>query len=146
MNTAEMLSSAIMLATAKHHGQYDKGGLPYSLHPLKVMHYLKSDDFELMAIAVLHDVVEDCGVTYDELREIGMSERVIIGVRGMTKVPGESEEDAFNRLTFNTDIIRVKKCDLRHNMDARRLKEVSPKASARMDRYCKLYWRLKDLA
>jgi (p)ppGpp synthase/HD superfamily hydrolase len=141
-----MLATAIAFSADKHKGQFDRGGMPYILHPLRVMYYLKTDDMELMCIAVLHDVVEDCGVTYADLRTIGMSERVIAGVKGMTKVPGETEDEAFVRLTSNRDTILVKKEDLRHNMDARRLKEISPKASARMDKYCKLYWALKDLA
>ena len=41
-----MLNKAILLATTYHAGQYDRGGNPYILHPLKVMHYLKTEDEE----------------------------------------------------------------------------------------------------
>jgi len=140
-----MLATAIAFASEKHKGQFDKAGMPYILHPLRVMHYLDTDDLELMCIGILHDTVEDCGVTFAELREIGMSERVVIGVKGMTKIPGESEEEAFARLTVNTDIIKTKLCDLRHNMDPRRMKGVSEKDRVRTDKYSKLYWKLKAL-
>jgi len=39
MAKGEMLSKMITLATTAHHGQYDKGGRPYILHPLTVMHH-----------------------------------------------------------------------------------------------------------
>ena len=144
-----MLATAIAFAAEKHKTQFDKGGLPYFLHCSKVMHYLKTDDLELMAIAVLHDVVEDCYDVqedgYTELYNLGMTPRVIAGVRALTKIPGQTHEVYVAGIKANTDAVRVKLCDLRHNMDARRLKEISPKASARMDKYCKMYWDLKDL-
>lgn len=145
-----MLATAIAFAAEKHKNQFDKSGMPYITHPLKVMHYLKTDDLELMCIAVLHDVVEDSygddhELGYLVLKDIGMSERVIDGVRGLTKVPGETREEKMARLKKTTDRIRVKLCDLRHNMDARRLKGISEKDRARMDEYCKMYYELKDL-
>lgn len=141
----KMLSAAISFAAECHKNQFDKGGMPYILHPLKVMYYLKTEDLELMCIAVLHDVIEDCHVTSLQLRDIGMSERVISGVIAMTRSHKESDEDKFNRLAANKDAVKVKLCDLRHNMDARRLKGNEEKDSKRMDAYCKLYWKLKEL-
>jgi (p)ppGpp synthase/HD superfamily hydrolase len=141
-----MLANAIALASEKHKGQFDKGGMPYILHPLKVMHYLKSDDLELMCIAVLHDVVEDCGVTYHDLDDLGMSDRVVRGVRAMTKIPGQTLEEYVEGIKANPDAIKVKLADLRHNMDARRLKGVSEKDRARLDKYAKMYWELTELA
>ena len=140
-----LLANAIALASEKHKGQFDKGGMPYILHPLKVMHYLKSDDLELMAMAVLHDVVEDTTVTFQDLRVLGMSERVIIGVKALTKMPGQTAEEYLAGIKANPDAIKVKMCDLRHNMDARRLKGISSKDQARLDKYCKMYWELKNL-
>jgi (p)ppGpp synthase/HD superfamily hydrolase len=145
MKKGEMLSLALMKATEWHFGQFDKGGNPYILHPLKVMYYLKTDDEELQCIALLHDVVEDCGVTYQELREMGLSERVIAGIKGMTKLPGETYDDAMNRIKSNPDSIKVKLCDLRHNSDIRRLKGVTEKDIKRIEKYHKMFLELKDL-
>lgn len=148
---AEQLSMAIAFATEKHFGQFDRAGLPYILHPLKVMHYLKTDDLELMCIGALHDVAEDCydgdyARCWSEMRAMGFSERVILGVCGMSKVPGETEEEKLSRICNNPDVIKCKKCDLRHNMDPRRMKGVSEKDRVRNDAYSKLYWAIKDLA
>lgn len=134
-----IISEAIAFAVLKHQGQFDKAGLPYILHPLKVMHYLKTDDEELMAIAVLHDVVEDTGATYEELRRIGMTVRVIEGVKCLTKVPGETYKEYIERVCLNHDAIRVKKADVRHNMDIRRLKGVTEKDFKRIEKYAKTY-------
>jgi (p)ppGpp synthase/HD superfamily hydrolase len=145
MKKGELLSIALKFATEKHFGQFDKGGNPYILHPLKVMYYLKTDDEELQCIALLHDVVEDCGVTYEDLRQIGMSERVIAGIKGMTKLPGETYDEAMIRITSNKDSVKVKLCDLRHNSDIRRLKGVTEKDIKRIEKYHKMYLILKEL-
>lgn len=140
-----LLAKAIALASEKHMGQFDKGGMPYILHPLKVMHYLKCDDMELMCIAVLHDVVEDTDVTFKDLEVMGFTPRVISALRLLTKMPGQTHKEYVAVIKSNPDAIAVKLADLRHNMDARRLKGVSPKDSARMDKYCKMYWELKSI-
>ena len=44
MKKGELLGKVLVLATNAHAGQFDRGGKPYILHPLKVMHYLKTDD------------------------------------------------------------------------------------------------------
>ena len=80
MKKGEMLDKMLLLATNAHHGQFDKGGQPYILHPLKVMHYLNTDDEELQCMAIGHDLVEDTRVTFAELHERGFSERVINGI------------------------------------------------------------------
>lgn len=135
MKRGTMLSAAIRIATNAHDGQYDKGGMPYILHPLKVMHYCKSQDEEILCIAVLHDTVEDSTVTWWDLREAGLSERVIAGVRALTKIPGQSYDEYREAVFANRDAMLVKLADLRHNCDIRRLKGVTIKDRERMARY-----------
>lgn len=143
MKKGEMLGKMLVIATNAHAGQFDRGGRPYILHPLKVMHYLRSDDEELMCIALGHDVVEDTSVTFDELREAGMSIRVIEGIRALTKVEGESYDDYKQRVLTNHDAMRVKMADLRHNSDIRRLKGVTEKDVARIAKYHKFYLEIQ---
>lgn len=140
-----LLAKAIALASEKHMGQFDKGGNPYILHPLKVMHYLKSDDMELMMIAVMHDLVEDTDVTFAQLVEIGFSERVVSAVRLLTKMPGQTVREYIDGIKTNDDAIRVKLADLRHNTDIRRLKGITEKDFDRMQKYHKIYMELKEL-
>lgn len=140
------LNKMLVLVTTEFDGIYDKGGVPYVLHCLKVMHYLKSDDDELQQIALGHDLIEDRkNITYAMLREMGFSERVIEGIRAMTKVPGETNDEYMAKIKANPDAIRVKLADLRHNSDIRRLKGVTEKDVKRIEKYHKMYLELKDL-
>ena len=145
MKRGEMLGRMLVLVTNAHADQYDKGGTPYILHPLKVMHYLKSDDEELQCIALGHDVIEDTKTTYADLREYaGCSERVIEGIRALTKVPGETLDEYQQRVFANPDAMRVKLCDLRHNSDIRRLKGVTPRDIERVSRYHRFYLEIQS--
>lgn len=139
----ELLAAMLVFATNAHAGQYDKGGLPYILHPLKVMHYLKTDDEELQCIALGHDVIEDTKATYKELRDIGMTERIILGIRGLTKLPGQTPEEYKQGVFENVDSMKVKLADLRHNTDIRRLKGITDKDIARMAKYHLFYTEIE---
>lgn len=143
MKKGELLGKVLVLATNAHAGQFDRGGKPYILHPLKVMHYLKSDDEELQCMALLHDVVEDTKTTWDDLRDIGCTERVINGVKTLTKMPGESYDQYKERVFANEDAMKVKMADLRHNTDIRRLKGITEKDITRMEKYNRFYLELQ---
>lgn len=149
MEKGKLLASALVLATNAHEGQFDKGGFPYILHPLKVMHYLKSEDEELQCIAILHDVIEDTKTTYVELLEAGMTDRVIGAVMALTKQPGATVQEYKNRVFANVDAMKVKLADLRHNTDIRRLKGVTQKDIERTTKYHIFYSeilaKLKDV-
>jgi (p)ppGpp synthase/HD superfamily hydrolase len=143
MKKGHMLATMLVIATNAHDGQYDKGGAPYILHPLKVMHYLKSDDEELMCMALGHDVIEDTSVTYKDLRDAGISERVINGIWRLTKQPGQTLDEYKAGVFENVDAMKVKLADLRHNTDIRRLKGVTEKDIARMAKYHLFYMEIK---
>lgn len=143
MKKGEMLNSMIKLMVDAHAGQYDRGGRP-CLHPLKVLHYLRSDDEELQCIALGHDVVEDTATTYQDLRTAGMSERVIEGIRALTKLPGETYVEYKERVFMNRDAMMVKMADLRHNTDIRRLKGVTDRDLERMAKYHRFYLEIRD--
>lgn len=140
-----LLAKAIALASEKHMGQFDKAGMPYILHVLKVMHYLKTDDLELMSIAVMHDLVEDTDITFADLHEMGFSERVVNAVKLLTKMRGQTGKEYLEGIKSNKDAIRVKLADLRHNSDIRRLKGITEKDVARMKKYNEMYLELRDL-
>ena len=144
MKKGEMLAKMLVIVTNAHSGQFDKGGNPYILHPLKVMHYLKSDDEELQCIALGHDVIEDTAVTYQDLRNADISPRVIHGIRALTKQPGQTLDEYKETVFNNVDAMRVKMADLRHNSDIRRLKGVTEKDIARIAKYMQFYSELSE--
>lgn len=143
MRKGEMLDRMLVIATNAHAGQFDRGGAPYILHPLRVMSFLKTDDEELQCIALGHDVIEDTSVTYRDLYDNGISERVVVGIRALTKVPGETLDEYKARVFANPDAMQVKLCDLRHNTDIRRLKGVTEKDIARMAKYHTFYLEIQ---
>ena len=68
----ELVSEAIAFAVKAHDGmRRKKGATPYILHPMEaaVIVGTMTDDQDLIAAAVLHDVVEDAGVTMEEIEE-----------------------------------------------------------------------------
>jgi hypothetical protein len=62
-----MMRKAIMFAVKAHVGQLDASGIPYIAHPFRVA--LAGIEFGETDFCggMLHDVVEDCGITLDEL-------------------------------------------------------------------------------
>lgn len=138
----DILEKAIVLMATAHSGQFDKGGNLYQLHPLQVMNLLKTDDVELMCIALLHDVVEDTKTTYHDMVELGFTQRIIDGVRCLTKERGQTYEEYCERLFTNIDAMKVKMADLTHNSDIRRLKGIQQKDIDRMAGYQRLYYIL----
>jgi (p)ppGpp synthase/HD superfamily hydrolase len=143
LQKGEMLDRMLVLVTNAHAGQFDRGGNPYILHPLKVMHDLKTDDEELMCIALGHDVIEDTKVTYQDLRDAGISNRVIEGIRALTKLPGQTYDEYKLGVFANRDAMLVKSADLRHNTDIRRLKGVTEKDIERVAKYHKFYLEIQ---
>jgi (p)ppGpp synthase/HD superfamily hydrolase len=69
---SELVSRALSFARRAHAGQIRKGdGTPYIDHPVEVARLLYEQGFgdAVIAAALLHDVVEDCGVSAPELEE-----------------------------------------------------------------------------
>jgi (p)ppGpp synthase/HD superfamily hydrolase len=97
-----LIPKAIELAFHAHEGQVRDEGTPYVQHPLRVWEAFKQHRplgetpiaryEELGCIALLHDVLEDCDVTYEQLAE-EFGPFVADGVRLLTKpnVPAEQK-------------------------------------------------------
>ena len=68
----ELVSEAIAFAVKAHDGmRRKKSSVPYILHPMEaaVIVGTMTDDQNLIAAAALHDVVEDAGITIEEIEE-----------------------------------------------------------------------------
>ena len=69
---SSLLCQATRLAAQAHDGAYRKGGrAPYLLHVMETAEIVgtMTEDEDVLAAAVLHDVLEDTSVTEEELRE-----------------------------------------------------------------------------
>src|SRR5262245_7432339 len=107
------LEKAIEIAARRHAGQKDKEGLPYILHPLRVMQRVQGELAQI--VAVLHDTVEDTGLTIDELRAEGFGEEVLTAVLAVTHTRGESYADYIVRCARLEAGRQVKLADLEDN-------------------------------
>lgn len=91
----ENIKKAYDLAEGKHEGQFRKSGEPYIVHPLNVAKILTTiyADSETIEAALLHDVLEDCDCTKEEMTAI-VGPTVTKLVEGVTKI---------SRLHFSTE-------------------------------------------
>ena len=143
MNSADLLEKAIGIALEAHRGQRDRTGAPYILHPMRVMAGVDSDIEKI--VAILHDVVEDTDWTFERLTQEGFPDEVIEALKCVTKCEGEEYEDFVKRSASNEIARIVKLADLEHNMDARRLSNVTEKDVERLKKYIRAWRFLKGL-
>jgi len=119
---------AYEFAERAHEGQYRRTGDPYITHPLAVANILTDmhmDHQSLMA-AMLHDVIEDTGVTKEQLAELFSPDvaELVDGVSKIAQIKFESkaEQQAENlrkmmlAMTRDIRVILVKLADRLHNM------------------------------
>ena len=127
------IERAIEIAARAHAGQVDKAGAPYIFHPLRVMLAVKTEEERIAA--VLHDVVEDTGMTLDALRAEGFPEAVVEAIDALTKRTGEGRLDAARRAAANPIARAVKLADVADNMNLSRIPNLSDKDYARLKEY-----------
>lgn len=113
-----LTQKAMLLAYDAHHGQLDKGGVPYIFHPI---HLAEQMPDELTTIvALLHDVVEDTDLSLDDLAH-DFPPAVIDALRLLTHTPGTNYLDYVRALRDNPIAANAKRADLLHNSDESRL-------------------------
>lgn len=92
----DIFDKAIILAVNAHKGIGRKGNqLPYILHPMEAaaITATMTEDQEMLAAAVLHDVVEDTLVTIEEIRrEFGSRVAMLVESESEEKTPGMERE------------------------------------------------------
>lgn len=110
------VAKAYNIAIIGHSGVKRENGEPYINHPLRVARKLQDAgmDSSIVAVALLHDVVEDSDYTLDDLRRKGFSEEIVDAVDSVTKRDGEPYEEAIKRALSN-EIGRIVK--LSDNLD-----------------------------
>lgn len=138
---ADLLAKAVAIAQQVHANQVDKIGAPYILHVMRVMNRGQTLDEKICG--VLHDVVEDSPMTFEDLIAEGFPEHIVAALRCVTKTSENENYDAFiGRIKKNPLAVRVKLNDLEDNMDIRRLSSIGEKEAARLNKYLKAYREL----
>jgi (p)ppGpp synthase/HD superfamily hydrolase len=131
----QLLELAIKVATEAHAGQVDKGGKPYINHPQAVAASLTNTEYKI--VAYLHDVCEDTSITFDDLKDMGFTYRIVNSIRLLTKTDELTYEEYLRRLRMDSCARAVKMADLKHNMDITRIPNPSEKDYARIEKYKK---------
>ena len=140
----DRINEALKFAQEKHLGQKDLEGKPYILHPMRVASNF-FDEHEII-VALLHDVVEDTHTDIVEIEE-KFGEDVAEDLWHVTKEKGESYEEYIeNKVAKNKVAIKIKKADLRDNMNLNRIVAKSEKDLRRIRKYKKAYKFLNSLS
>ena len=127
-DSAERVRQAYLYADNAHADQWRSSGDPYITHPIAVTGICanwKLDAPALMA-ALLHDSMEDCGITKDDLNE-RFGEDVAELVDGLTKLDKlqfntreENQAESFRKMLLamarDVRVILIKLADRTHNM------------------------------
>lgn len=138
---ADLLAKAVAIAQQVHANQVDKIGAPYILHVMRVMNRGQTPDEKICG--VLHDVVEDSPMTFEDLIAEGFPEHIVAALRCVTKTSENEDYNEFiGRIKKNPLAVRVKLNDLEDNMDIRRLSSIGEKEAARLNKYLKAYREL----
>ena len=121
-DTNDLIYKSLEIVTVLFNEKCDKGGFPYVIHLLKV--YSGVSEYIEKVCALLHDVVEDTDVTYDDLKSVGYPKEVIDILTILTKTKGEDYRKYIDRIIESENIhaMNIKLSDLRHNMDLSRIK------------------------
>ena len=133
----DLTIKAMNLAYNAHHGQFDKGGVPYIFHPVHLAEEM--DDEVSTCVALLHDTVEDTAVTLEELAEIFPRE-IVEAVDLLTHRDGVEYFDYVRAIRENPVAVKVKLADLRHNGDPKRISNQG-NAEKRREKYAKA-WKI----
>ena len=125
---SKLIMRAYNFANEKHNGQTRKSGEPYIIHPINVAYILAEIglDEPTICAGLLHDIVEDTPVTYEDLVE-EFGEEIANMVQGVTKLSSiqfasveETQVENYRRmfLAMGKDIrvILIKLADRLHNM------------------------------
>ncbi len=115
----EDIEAAYFFSKYAHRGQKRANGLRYFEHPRAVAWMIFDElhiyDWQLICIALLHDMIEDSFIMRPKRLEINFGHEVAMGVKYMTKEDGLVDNDYWNRL-LRTGDWRAAVCKLADRM------------------------------
>ncbi len=112
-----LANKALRIAYDAHAGQYDSCNIPYIFHPLHLAEQM--EDEVTTCTALLHDVVEDTQITFEDL-EKDFPKEVMDALRLLTHDFQTDYFDYVRKIRTNPVAKAVKLADLAHNSDESR--------------------------
>lgn len=143
-----MLATAIAIAATAFEQDRDRGGAPYIMHLLTVMHKVQHLGEKAMICAILHDLIEDKGPSgYDSdfLQAKGFPEDIVKTIELLTHRKGVPYIAYIYAMSSDPIAVAVKMADLEHNMQVSRLRAVRERDVERLVKYCEAYQYLSNL-
>lgn len=128
-----LTKKAMRIAFDAHKEQVDKTGLPYIFHPFHLAEQMT--DEVTTCVALLHDVVEDTDITFEQLAAEGFTAEMLSALRLLTHDPSVPYMDYVREIKENPIAKAVKLADLRHNSDLSRMDIIDEKAIDRTEKY-----------
>ncbi|MDY0487661.1 HD domain-containing protein [Pasteurella multocida] len=125
---------AKLFAEQIHANQFDKAGSPYICHLSFVAEMLTGEHDDVIAVAWLHDSVEDTETIITDVKHL-FGEHISEAVDAITKRDGEDYHGYLQRVKSNDIARKVKIADLTHNMDLSRLPKITEKDLSRQRKY-----------
>ena len=128
---------AFEIAKAAHKNQVDKSGVEYIYHPMTLA-FNFGKNISAMIIALLHDVVEDSCVTFEELqKKIPLTDDELQALKLLTRDEKISYLDYVEKIKHNKLAAQVKIADLKHNSDLSRIDKnfLTEKDFKRVEKY-----------
>ena len=138
----DIIEKLLEIALKAYIGKKDKAGKTYILHPLRIMAKMTTE--KEMAIALLHDVIEDSDFTAEDLLNDNIPSDVVEAVQCLTKENGESYEEFVIRVAKNKLAAKIKKADIEDNINVLRLSAVEDKDLERIVKYHKAWHYLNE--
>ena len=130
-----LTKKALRICFNAHKDQVDKTGLPYVFHPFHLAEKMNSE--EEVCVALLHDVVEDTDITFEDLINEGFNENIIDALKLLTHNDDTPYMEYVKKIKENPLAKKVKLADLRHNSDLTRLDLSVDKIPAKYEIYKK---------
>ncbi len=139
INTTHMLNKAIEIAEKAFKDKKDKGGCPYRDHLNRVAWSLLDEGYNVMTIAWLHDLIEDCE-EWNEARLLEYFDKEIVDcVMLLTHKKKDSYEAYIDKILKDWDAVKVKMADLKDNMNITRLPVIEENDLKRLVKYHAAY-------
>ncbi len=128
-----LTKKAMKIAFEAHKEQTDKTGVPYIYHPMHLAEQM-TDEASTCA-ALLHDVVEDTDITFQQLAEEGFPMEILEALKLLTHAEDVPYMDYVRAIRPNPIARAVKIADLRHNSDLTRMDTIDEWALKRTEKY-----------
>ncbi len=138
----DLTKKALKISFAAHKNQVDIGGIPYVYHPYHLAEQM--DDEYSVCVALLHDVVEDSGVTLEKLEACGFPDDVVDAIDLLTHNSRMPYMDYIKMIKRNALARKVKLADLKHNSDLSRIDHFNEHTFERIAKYNKALKYLTD--